>query len=81
MERFACVFAYYLFFVGCTIFHEIHGCLSLIRYSPNSMEKFDGKAKLLSRKTVVAAILMKMKSRFSGKMWLARPGTSELSLS
>ena len=60
---------YYLFFVAITIFHEVHGCLSLIRFSSESqLFSEDGDSPLLSKETVKEALIMKMKSRFSGEL-------------
>ena len=65
-NRFSCVFAYFLLFAVCTIYYEIDGCLQLIRYSPNTTLKFEPKESKFSFKIIKAALLMKIKFKFSG---------------
>lgn len=53
-------------FSVCTIYHEIDGCLQLIRYSPNSKEIYPAGAGRFNIQTIKAACLMKMKYKLSG---------------
>jgi len=57
---------FFIFFCVCTIYHEIDGCLQLIRYSPKSKEIFDEGVGRFSMQTIKAAFLMKMKYMLAG---------------
>ena len=65
-DRFICIWAYYMVFWACTIYHEVDGCLQLIRYSHSSPLDFDPDDSKLSWKVIRASILMKIKASFSG---------------
>ena len=55
-----------MLFWAYTIYHEVDGCLQLIRYSHSSPLDFDPDDSKLLWKVIRASILMKIKASSSG---------------
>ena len=65
-DRFICIWVYFMLFWVATIYHEVDGCLQLIRYSHSSPLDFEPNESKLSWKVIRASILMKIKASSSG---------------